>query len=71
MTDAELIYNALLRAERRAHETMNKLKTESPADLQSGAAVYLATRMIREEIRNGLAARQTPAGLDAISGKGG
>ena len=65
MTDADLIYNALLRAERRLEE-----RYAPDASAIARLAALQAVIIIREEIGNGIAAR-APAGLDAISGKGG
>lgn len=51
MSDADLIYNAMLRAERRMEELMNQL----PADAGHSARVaFAAIHIIREEIGNGL-----------------
>ena len=70
MTDADLIYNALLRAERRAEAAMREARAPEG---HHAAAIAIAIRVIREEIGNGLALRAPspfiPAGLDAISGK--
>ena len=78
MTDADLIYNALLRAERRAEMAADAAAGSNDPRSVVFKAGLLAVRMIREEVGNGLAARPmkvvphaTPAGLDAISGKGG
>ena len=69
MTDADLIYNALLRAERRLEAEAAEIPEGRDARYRANA-ILRAIFAIREEVGNGLAAR-TPAGLDAISGKGG
>lgn len=53
MTDADLIYNALLRAERRLEETASDARYPHAADLARPALIALQT--IREEIGNALA----------------
>lgn len=58
MTDADLIYNALLRAERRA-----EMWTDAAAGADHAAsfvfkANLMAVQLIREEIGNGLAQRE-------------
>ena len=58
MTDADLIYNALLRAERRAETTRDILKAQDAADAPLGVGLWLAVMLIREEIGNGLAQRE-------------
>lgn len=68
MTDADLIYNALLRAERRYEAAAARTREDATRAYRMFAKDII--QIIREEVGNGLAAR-TPAGLDAISGKGG
>jgi hypothetical protein len=53
VTDADLIYNALLRAERRIEEEIAKPGPDGVWEVRSGA--FLALRVLREEIGNGLA----------------
>ena len=65
MTDADLIYNALLRAEKRFEAWAARDPTMPPQMARLGE---LVVQTIREEIGNGMAVR-APAGLDAISGK--
>jgi len=52
MTDADLIYNALLRAERRMEEDAKVPGPDGAWEIKSGA--FLALRLLREEIGNGL-----------------
>lgn len=53
MTDADLIYNACLRAERKIEEAI----VGHPPEMTIVARSAMATiRMLREEIGNGLAA---------------
>ena len=52
MTDADLIYNALLRAERRMEEDVKVPGPDGAWAIKSGA--FLALRLLREEIGNGL-----------------
>lgn len=51
MTDADLIYNALLRAERRFEEWPECDPTMSPREARLG---LLVIQSIREELGNGL-----------------
>ncbi len=55
MTDAELVYNACLRAERRVEFDMLPGATEDARELR---ASLLAIQTIRDEIGNGLAGRR-------------
>lgn len=59
MSDADLIYNALLRAEKRAEASMRELVAQSdfPSALQAHS-VMCAAALIREEIGNGLDAER-------------
>jgi hypothetical protein len=57
MTDADLIYNALLRAERRLEEALKEPGPDGAWEIRSGA--FLAFRVLREEIGNGIA-RERP-----------
>lgn len=55
MTDADLIYNACLRAEARAEKSMREL--EANGDLVSALqthSIMCAVQLLREEIGNGL-----------------
>ena len=52
MTDADLIYNALLRAERRMEEWTERDPTMLPRESRLG---FLVINAIREEIGRGLA----------------
>jgi hypothetical protein len=52
MTDADLIYKALLRAERRLEPELQQPGPDGAWEIRSGA--ILALRLIREEIGNGL-----------------
>lgn len=54
MTDADLIYNALLRAEKRLEADLALKHTVQTLLMMS--ASFAAVRVIREEIGNGLAA---------------
>ncbi|WP_300573646.1 hypothetical protein [Phenylobacterium sp.] len=58
--DAELIYNALLRAEKRVEEAHNQLVEMGSPRVTQTAAVFGAVQLIREEIGNGLASRDAP-----------
>lgn len=55
MTAADLIYDALLRAEQR---TEDAAKDAGPAQKDQMVAVWLAVSVIRQEIGNGLAAER-------------
>lgn len=59
MSDADLIYNACLRAERRAEASMRELeaKGDLPSALQTHS-IMCAVQLIREEIGNGLEAER-------------
>lgn len=61
MKDAELIYSALLRAERRAEDAA---KEAPEPEKQKLVSVWLAVSTIREEIGNGLALEAAPASAD-------
>jgi hypothetical protein len=54
MTDADLIYNALLRAERRLEREFEELPVGSPQSYRA-SSVLVAVITIREEIGNGIA----------------
>lgn len=70
MTDADLIYNALLRAERRYEAAAARTREDATRAYRMFAKDII--QIIRQEIGAGIASREaTPAGLDAISGKGG
>lgn len=53
MTDADMIYNAILRAERRLEATAHDPNFPQAADLARPA--FIALQTLREEIGNGLA----------------
>lgn len=53
MTDADLIYNALLRAERKL-EARAADEVTSPEVAKLNLAAFAALRTLREEIGNGL-----------------
>ena len=59
MTDADLIYNALLRAGKRIEERMADLDVDGAAYGECCTVLY-AIETIREEIGNGLAERSHP-----------
>lgn len=54
MTDADLVYNALLRAAKRLESEMGKPENAQSHEAMLGA--FVAVETIREEIGNGLAA---------------
>lgn len=58
MTDADLIYNALLRAERRLDVAISAPTDNRESDLRYPGnllrAALIATTLVREEIGNGL-----------------
>lgn len=55
MTDAELIYDACLRAERRLADECAALKGKHPAEWVLVGASLLTIKTLREEVGNGLA----------------
>lgn len=57
MNDADLIYNALLRAERRLEEWTERDPTMLPRESRLG---FLIINAIREEVGAGLAKRGLP-----------
>lgn len=62
MTDAELIYNALLRAERRAEVAADAASGSDAPGAVEFKATLRAVRLIREEIGNGFVAWQDGPG---------
>ena len=54
MTDAELIYNACLRTEKRLEDEIRQAGEHSPAGRVLSANLF-ATQILREEIGHGLA----------------
>lgn len=70
MTETDLIYAALLRAEKRIEDAYREASAKASPACTHLAGASMAIQVIREEIGNGMAVRAL-AGLDAISGKGG
>lgn len=58
MTDADLIYNALLRAEKKLEEAHKELVEMNSPRIIHTAAAFIAIQLVREEIGNGLAQRE-------------